>query len=184
MSLLLPRDVAARRQREKAEAAANNIAGSRTYELQSDEFVTPRNVMDQLMQLADYVRERRAGERYALPRPSGWKLMVLMLTLPEETKGGIALVDDAREQRAVTSPQGVVLAMGEACYTDPDRFTLNGRLTAWHRPGQRITWVKYDAHLFKLANGQILGFLTDTQPVALIDDGWEDAVRMAMNPAE
>lgn len=175
--LLLPRHVAAQRAEAQASAAASSIAGSRTYELQSDEFVNRETTRLQLVELRAYVAERRASQPdYNLPRPSGWKLMVLMLTLPEATAGGLMVIDDTRELRATTSPQGVLLASGPAAYSDPNRFTVDGKLQPWHEPGDRITWVKYDAHLFKLANKQLIGFLTDTQPVALIDSGWKDLI--------
>jgi hypothetical protein len=181
MSLLLPKNVAMQRAAAKRdEAAAASIAHTRKYELQSDEFVGPAAVRAQLEQLGAYVAERRQasadGYEYGLLEPVGWKIMVLMLTLPSQTEKGLHMVSEALEMRAVTSAQGVVLGVGAGCYRDPQRFAVDGVIKPWIEPGDRITWVKYDAHLFHLANGQVLGFLTDTQPVAIIDRGWKELI--------
>ncbi len=155
-------------------AAAQSIQQSAVHRLDSDDFITPAGVRDQLNQLQDYIDLRRAEEpNYHLPYPSGWRMQVLLLTIPETSAGGVIVVDDAREQRSLASPQGVILAMGPACYSDPKRFTVKGDLLPWHKVGDRIIFIKYDAQMFQLANGQRLGTLTDTQPVATIDEGWE-----------
>lgn len=171
MSLVLPAHMA---NAIRSKAAAEAISKSRSHELQSDEFINRTEVARQLQELLDYVDARRADEPdYHLPKPSGWRMTVLMLTLPETSSGGVHIMDDAREMRAVTSPQGVVLALGPACYKDPDRFSHEGEVIPWHAAGDRITWVKYDAAMYRLANGQLIGFMNDTQPVATIDKGWK-----------
>ena len=155
-------------------SVAENIKSTAKHRLDSDDFVTPMNVAQQLDDLQGYLVLRRQEEpEYKLPQPSGWKLMVLMLTIPETSDGGVIVVDDAKEQRALASPQGVILAMGPAAYTDRERFTVEGELVKWHAVGDRITLVKYDASMFQIANGQRLGLLNDTQPIATIDTGWE-----------
>jgi co-chaperonin GroES (HSP10) len=172
--LLLPKTTIAQMRKQAEEATAQNIKASAIHRMDSDDFIDPAGVAQQLAQLRAYIDARRAEEpNYHLPKPSGWRLQVLMLTIPETSAGGIIVVDDAREQRSMASPQGVILSMGPACYSDPKRFTVNGVLTPWHKVGDRIQFVKYDAQMFQIANGQRLGILTDTQPVATIDEGWE-----------
>ena len=93
-------------------SVAENIKSTAKHRLDSDDFVTPMNVAQQLDDLQGYLVLRRQEEpEYKLPQPSGWKLMVLMLTIPETSDGGVIVVDDAKEQRALASPQGVILAM-------------------------------------------------------------------------
>jgi len=168
--LLLPKRAAAQR---VAEATAESIGGSAVHRMDSDDFVTPENVSEQLAQLAKYVADRREEDpNYQLPQPSGWKMMVLMLTIPEKSAGGVIVMDDAKEARSLSSPQGVILDMGPAVYSDPSRFAVDGEIIPWHDIGDRITLVKYDASMFQIANGQRLGFINDTQPIATIDKGW------------
>lgn len=160
--LALPRAVAA--------AAATRRGVNATT---SDDFVSREQVQQQLDQLAEYIAERRKVEpKYHLPVPSGWRLQVLMLTIPETTTGGLVMVDDDREARAMASPQGVILQIGSGAYMDMARFGVEGVVRPWHHVGERIQFVKYDAQPFQLPNGQKLGILTDTQPVAMLDSGW------------
>jgi hypothetical protein len=176
MSLLLPKSMMAQRIQEKDDAAAKSIASTAVHRMDSDDFLTPDDVMTQLDELQDYVDRRRVDDPgYQLPQPSGWKLMVLVLTIPEKSAGGVIVIDDAKEARALSSPQGVVLDMGPAAYTDAERFSINGVMSPWHGIGDRLTFVKYDASMFQLANGQRLGFLNDTQPISTIDKGWRSA---------
>lgn len=147
----------------------NSIGKSSVHRIDSDDWATKKDVLAQLDQLNDYINERRQEEEdYSLPMAIGWKLMILMITIPEKSAGGVIVVDDAREQRSLASPQGVVLDIGPQAFNDPARFDV-----PWVEVGDRITLVKYDATMFQLGNGQRLGFLNDTQPVSLIDRGWE-----------
>ena len=155
-------------------ATAQSIQKGSAHRMDSDDFVTPENVEEQLYELQRYIDLRREVEpMYILPKPSGWKLMVLVLTIPEKTTGGIIVIDDAKDAKSIASPQGVILDMGPAAYTDASRFTVNGTLTPWHIIGDRVSFVRYDASMFQLANGQRLGFLNDTQPLSRVDTGWE-----------
>ena len=166
MSLIVPKHM----------AMASSIKKSSVHAMNSDDFVTPNEVASQLQVLGEYIHQRReeVQKDYALPKPTGWKIMVLMLTIPEKSSGGVIVVDDAKEQRSLASPQGVVLAVGPAAYQDADRFSDgHGNLAPWVEAGDRITLVKYDASMFQIANGQRLGFINDTQPIAVIDKGWE-----------
>jgi hypothetical protein len=149
---------------------ADSIASTSKHRYDSDDFVTKTDVREQLEKLAKYIAERREAEPdYDLPRPSGWKLMALALTIPDKV-GSLYVIDESKEARSLATPQGVILAMGPAAYTDKERF--GDPLQPWHIVGDRITWVKYDATMFQLANGQRLAFLTDTQPLSCIDAGW------------
>lgn len=163
MSLILPK-------RPISERIADNMSKTSKHRYDSDDFVTRDDVRDQLNKLAEYVAERRLVEPdYQLPQPSGWKLMCLALTIPDKV-GSIIVIDDSKEARSLSTPQGVILAMGPAAYSDKERF--GDPLQPWHSAGDRITWVKYDGTMFQLSNGQRLAFLTDTQPLSRIDGGW------------
>lgn len=158
----------------KEQAIAGSIQRSATNSLSSDDFVSRKQVHEQLGELAAYIAGRRQTEpEYTIPQPVGWRVSLLMLTIPEMTDGGLVMVDETREARSVASPQGVVLSIGPNAYTDKARFTLNGELTPWIRVGQRIVWKKYDVTMFQLANGQRIAFMNDTQAIGLIDDGWQ-----------
>lgn len=174
MSLVLPKHVHDRLQAQKQAAVADSMQRTALNPLSSDDFVTTKSVRQQLDELAAYVAARRGTDAgYVLPTPSGWRLLVLMLTIPQVTDGGMHLVDDTLEARSMSSPQGVVLSVGPAAYRDRSRFAWDGALEPWVEVGDRIIWKRYDLSTFQIANGQRLGFLNDTQPVAVLDHGWD-----------
>jgi co-chaperonin GroES (HSP10) len=176
--LVLPKHVYEAERKRKAglqdQAVADTIAKSRVHRFDSDDFVTQEDVLFQLFKLQSYVELRRQEQpEYHLPKPVGWRIQVLMLTIPEKTAGGLIAPEDHAEQRALASPQGVVLAMGAGCYRDKSRFSIDGEIVPWCAVGDRVQLVRYDAQWFQIANGQRLGVVSDTQPVAVIDSGWE-----------
>ena len=54
----------------------------------------------------------KTKESSKLPKPTGWRLVVLPFKLPEKTKGGLFLGQDTLERQQVGSTCGLVLAMG------------------------------------------------------------------------
>jgi co-chaperonin GroES (HSP10) len=165
-----------RKQREAAVERQGALVGTHMHRMDSDDFVSVADVAKQLEMLQAYADARREADghaAYQLPKPLGWKVALLALTIPEETQGGVLMLDDAREARSLSTPQGVVLQLGNAAYRDPDRFKYEDDLEPWVNVGDRISFVKYDAAFFQLANGQRIAFITDTQPLSLIDGPWE-----------
>jgi co-chaperonin GroES (HSP10) len=176
--LIVPRHIATSARRQKSEtAAANSIQSSSVNILSSDDFVTRDQAKAQIDELRAYIEGRRAEDpHYALPRPIGWRVSVLMLTIPEKTQGGVHLVDENREARALSSPQGIVLSLAEGAFKDPARFMVDGEIHPWIKVGDRVLWKKYDVTMFQLGNGQRLGFMNDTQAYGVIDHDWETPV--------
>ena len=176
--MILPKHVhdAVRGKRPNQSAdVVGTITRSTAGQLNSDDFVTPKGVRDQLTQLHSYVEERRGSQpSYSLPKPSGWKLMLLQLTIPTETEGGLLLSGTTVDTEALRTQQGVIIDMGVGAYEiQPERFSVQGKAEPWHKVGDRIAFVRYGASTFKLGNGQVLGLLVDTDPLMLIDSGWE-----------
>lgn len=170
--LIVPKHIAAQAARDKA--AAHSIQNSSVNQLASDDFVTLKEAQRQLDKLHEYVAQRQAVEKgYRIPAPTGWRISVLMLTIPETTDGGLHIVEEQREARAMASPQGIVIGIGESAYTDRSRFEVDGELKPWLQIGDRVLWKKYDVTTFQLANGQRIGFMNDTQAFGRIDSGWQ-----------
>lgn len=167
-SMILPKHIADERRRQQSGLQNDAMSRVATHRIDSDDWATTADVKQQLEDLQTYIDSRREKEPdYKLPSPTGWKIMVLMLTIPEKSSGGVIIVEDAKEARSLASPQGVVLKVGNQAYLDPSRFSA-----PWVQAGDRITLVKYDASMFQLGNGQRLGFLNDTQPISTIDKDW------------
>ena len=61
-------------------------------------------------------------EKTKLPKPTGWRLLVLPFRMDEKTKGGILLGNETIDRQQVASQCGNVIAMGDACYKDKERY--------------------------------------------------------------
>ena len=68
------------------------------------------------------VKKSEKKEEPNLPRPTGWRLLVLPFKMKEKTKGGVILAEDTLERQQVASQVGLVMAMGPDCYADKDRY--------------------------------------------------------------
>merc|ERR1712224_691288 len=60
-------------------------------------------------------------EETKIPKPTGWRTIVLPFKQKEKTKGGIILAEDTIERSQVASTCGLVMAMGPHCY-DKERY--------------------------------------------------------------
>lgn len=161
MTLILPKHVAA--QLRKTHAEKSRVPGyeaTRRHALDSDDFLDPSDVAAQLKRFIEYDG--------AVPKPVGWRVSVLLLTIPEETAGGVIMNDGNIESRSVASPQGIVLALGESAYTDPVRFPRG----PWVRAGDRVVFQKYSGRMFQIRTGQHIAFLNDTDFAGYVDRDW------------
>lgn len=172
--LLLPKTVSGRlaaqsMDERRSRQAAEMIANSSKTALSSDEFLTDADVHRQLDKLFDYIAaQREISPLYSLPDPVGWRLSFLILQPPDKTGGGLELPTDVTEAYAHKSMQGIVLDLGETAYKDEERFPKG----AWVARGDRVVFKRYDAQVFELANGQKIGMINDTQPIAVLGRGW------------
>ena len=68
------------------------------------------------------VKKSEKKEEPNLPRPTGWRLLVLPFKMKEKTKGGLVLAETTLEKQQVASQVGLVMAMGPQCYKDKERY--------------------------------------------------------------
>ena len=78
-------------------------------------------------------------EETKLPKPTGWRMLVLPFRMDEKTKGGILLGGETIDRQQVASQCGNVLAMGDACYVDKERYP-NG---PWCKVGDWVVFARY-----------------------------------------
>lgn len=168
--LILPRHVAAmeRQRREKVAASApvapaSKVGGyeGKRNEIETDDFIRPEDVADQVTQFSQYDG--------IVPKPVGWRIALLVLTIPEQSSGGVIIVDEHREARSLASPQGVVISVGPQAYGDANRFPNK---EPWVRVGDRVLFQKYGGRMFQIRTGQHIAILNDTEIGAVVDSGW------------
>ena len=107
-----------------------------------------------------------------LPRPTGWRILVLPYKIKENTKGGIILTDQSLEESQVASSMGLVLKVGPDAYNDKDRFP-NG---AWCKEKDWIIFGKYAGSRIKIEDGEVR-LMNDDEVLGVIDDP-EDFLHM------
>lgn len=100
-----------------------------------------------------------------LPTPVGATLLVELEVLPEKTKGGIIIVEQARTNDAYLATRGIVIAMGPDCYQGADGAFPNG---AYCEVGHVVFFQK-NAGLQLNANGKEYRLMRDTAVLGRID---------------
>ena len=98
-----------------------------------------------------------------LPKPTGWRILVLPFKMPEKTKGGIFLGQDTLERQQVASQTGLVLRMGPDCYRDKDRYPDG----PWCKEGDWVMFARYAGSRIKIEGGEIR-LLNDDEVLATI----------------
>lgn len=168
MTLILPKHVAAKLRAQQTPAPrVGGFEAAQKHALETDDFIEPQDVAEQVNRFLEYTG--------TVPRPVGWRVAVLVLTIPEQSAGGVIMVDDHREARSLASPQGVVVGLGDMAYKDPARFPEN---RPWVKVGDRVLFQKYGGRMFQLRTGQHIAILNDTEFAGVVDSGWiEDGVK-------
>ena len=160
--LLLPAHVHARvRQNREAKATTPIAPGPARHKINTDDFVSHDDIAEQVARFMEY--------EDTIPNATGWSIMVLMLTIPEVSAGGVIMDHDYTQLRTRASPQGIVAGIGPAAYNPKDDRFPSG---PWCQIGDRVLYARYAGKPFQLSNGQELAFLTDTDIIATVEGGW------------
>ena len=104
-------------------------------------------------------------EKTKLPKPTGWRLLVLPFRMNEKTKGGVLLGQETIERQQVGSQCGNVLAMGPDCYHDKDRFKEG----PWCKVGDWIIFARYAGSRIEIEGGEVR-LLNDDEVLATVQD--------------
>jgi len=103
-------------------------------------------------------------EEPKLPRPTGWRMLVLPFKMKEKTKGGVILAEDTLERQQVASQVGLVMAMGPQCYKDKERYPEG----PWCKEKDWIMFARYAGSRIKIEGGE-MRLLNDDEVLATID---------------
>ena len=106
----------------------------------------------------------KPSEEPKLPKPTGWRLLVLPFKMKEVTKGGLHLAETTLERQQVASQVGLVMAMGPQCYKDKERYPEG----PWCKEKDWIMFARYAGSRIKLDGGE-MRLLNDDEVLATID---------------
>ena len=103
-------------------------------------------------------------EEPKLPKPTGWRLLVLPFKMKETTKGGLHLAETTLEKQQVASQVGLVMAMGSQCYKDKERYPEG----PWCKEKDWVMFARYAGSRIKIEGGE-MRLLNDDEVLATID---------------
>ena len=106
----------------------------------------------------------KSKETTKLPKPTGWRILVLPFKMKEKTKGGIIITDDVVERAQVASTCGLVLDMGPHCY-DKERYPEG----PWCKKGDWIIFARYSGSRIRIDGGEIR-LLNDDEVLATVEN--------------
>ena len=98
----------------------------------------------------ELVGVEKPKESGKLPKPTGWRILVLPFKQKEKTKGGLILADETVERSQVASTCGLILDMGPQCY-DKERYPEG----PWCKKGDWIIFARYAGSRIKIDGGEI-----------------------------
>ena len=107
-----------------------------------------------------------------LPKPTGWRVVVLPYRGVQRTAGGIELAKETLDRQQLTTTCAYVLAVGPLAYKDTDKFPDG----AWCKEGDWIIFGRYAGARMMIDGGEIR-ILNDDEILATIKDP-EDILHM------
>ena len=111
------------------------------------------------------VKKSEKKEEPKLPKPTGWRMLILPFKMKEKTKGGLYLGQDTLERQQVGSTCGLVLAMGPDCYGDKEKFPEG----PWCKKGDWVIFARYAGSRIQIDGGEVR-LLNDDEVLATIDN--------------
>ena len=125
-------------------------------------------IIPEYLQKAEEKREEKAKElsdMQKLPKPTGWRLLIMPHSGIKKTKGGVHLTDKAQEEIQLTTNVGLVLKVGPDAYKDSNRFPDG----PWCKEKDWVLFAKYAGSRIKIEGGE-LRLLNDEEVLAVIED--------------
>ena len=95
--------------------------------------------------------KKKPLEKMSLPKPTGWRIVVLPYKAKQKTKGGIILSDKTVEESQIATNCGLVMDIGPDAYNDKDKFP-NG---PWCKKKDWVLFARYAGSRIYIDGGEI-----------------------------
>ena len=112
----------------------------------------------------DAYEKLKTKESAKLPKPTGWRMLILPFKMPEKTKGGLYFGQETLERQQVGSTCGLVLEMGPHCY-DQEKFPEG----PWCKKGDWVIFARYAGSRIQINGGEVR-LLNDDEVLATIEN--------------
>ena len=120
---------------------------------------------DAILQVDELTVDNLETHADKLPRPTGYRILILPFSLPEVTKGGIHIAKATLDKERIATVVGYVVAMGPDAYGDVNKFPEG----AWCKKGDWVIFGRYAGARFQIEGGD-MRLLNDDEILATIDD--------------
>jgi chaperonin GroES len=100
-----------------------------------------------------------------LPKPTGYRILILPFSPKQKTKGGIYLHDSVLEKERIGTNVGFVVALGPDAYRDGNKFPEG----AWCQERDWVIFGRYAGARLKIEGGE-LRLLNDDEILAVVSD--------------
>ena len=127
--------------------------------------ILPKHVAERRIKQVEKNSKRKPLEEMRLPKPTGWRILVLPYKAKEKTKGGIILSDKTVTESQIATNCGLVLDMGPDAYNDKDKFP-NG---PWCKKKDWVLFARYAGSRIYIDGGEIR-VLNDDEILGTIED--------------
>ena len=104
-------------------------------------------------------------ETTKLPKPTGWRILVLPFRMKEKTDAGLLIGSETIDRQQVASQCGNVIAMGDSCYKDEERYP-NG---PWCAVGDWVVFARYAGSRIEIEGGEVR-LLNEDEILATVQD--------------
>jgi len=99
-----------------------------------------------------------------VPKPTGWRILVMPYMGKEKTDGGIHVPDSIREKESRATVVAYVVKMGPLAYKDVDKFGTDGD---WCKEGDWVCIGRYAGSRFQIEGGEVR-IINDDEVIATI----------------
>ena len=127
--------------------------------------ILPKHVAERRIKQKEKKVKKKPLEEMSLPKPTGWRILVLPYKAKEKTKGGIILSDKTVTESQIATNCGLVMDMGPDAYSDKDKFP-NG---PWCKKKDWVLFARYAGSRIYIDGGEIR-VLNDDEILGTIED--------------
>ena len=106
-----------------------------------------------------------------LPIPMGWKILIQPNQIKQQTKGGILLPSQAKDNEAYLTAHGTVASIGELAYRDRNTGERWQQVKI-PKVGDKVTYGKYAGQKLVINNVRFL-LLNDDEITSILPQGVE-----------
>ena len=117
--------------------------------------------------------EQAAEQLSKMPRPTGYRILILPYVQPPVTKGCILLTSDRVQQEQLATTVGYVVALGPDAYEDKDKYPAG----PWCKEGDYVMFGRYAG-----AKISMQGEDNENLPLRLLND--DEIVAVVDNPED